>query len=98
MDGFDAGCQTGPAWHIPNVATDTKYTISCSADCHIGAYKISKGETLNVISDADGLFSVYVLWGEGAISRMTAIEINNLAGWDITGIRQSPKGLMGGEQ
>jgi len=58
-------------------------TFECSIDCHIGAYSLKEGEPLKVLDDKDGLFSVYVEWGEGAIARMNAHDINKLAGYDV---------------
>jgi len=55
-------------------------TFTCSIDCQLGAYQLSQGEPLRVVSDGDGLYSIYVAWGEGAIARIRADEVNKLAG------------------
>jgi hypothetical protein len=63
-------------------------TFKCSLDCKLGAYSLAEGEPLRVVDDRDGLFSVYVEWGEGAIGRFSAKDINKLAGYEA--VKEQP--------
>jgi hypothetical protein len=65
------------------VARDTRFTFTCALTCQVAAYQVRKGEMLTVISDGDGLYSVYVKWADGALSRLPAWQINVLAGFEI---------------
>jgi hypothetical protein len=59
-------------------------SFTCSDDFKVGAYQLIKGDKLKVVSDGDGLFSVYVQWAEGVLSRLNINDINKLAGFDVT--------------
>lgn len=65
-------------------------SFECSIDCKLGAYSLAEGEPLKVVDDRDGLYSVYVEWGEGAIARLPARDVNKLAGYEI--IEEQPLG------
>lgn len=54
--------------------------FTCALDMQIGAYELKQGEPIRAISDGDGLYSIYVGWGDGAISRVDAEQVNRLAG------------------
>ena len=58
-------------------------SFECAIDCKLGAYSLAEGEPLKVVDDRDGLYSVYVEWDEGAIARLSARDVNKLAGSEI---------------
>lgn len=63
-------------------ARGNNITFPCSIDCKLGAYSLAEGEPLKVVDDRDGLYSVYVEWGEGPIARVSARDVNKLAGYE----------------
>lgn len=71
-----------------NIARGNMITFPCDIDCQVGTYSLTEGEPLKVVNDRDGLFSVYVAWGENAIGRLSAKDINKLAGQEL--VREEP--------
>ena len=67
-------------------------TFKCALDCHMGAYNLQEGDPLKVVDDHDGLYSVYVEWGEGAIARINARDVNKLAGHEV--VREPFSGVL----
>jgi hypothetical protein len=72
-----------PASLFASHARNWQTTFECSSDFKVGAYQLREGEPVKVVSDGDGLFSVYVEWGDGAIGRLNAHDINKLAGHEV---------------
>jgi len=64
-------------------ARGSTFTFRCAVDCRVGAYSLSEGEPLKIVDDKDGLYLVYVEWGEGAIGRLSAHDVNKLAGREV---------------
>lgn len=83
-----------PSVSFESVPRNREFRFLCNIDCQVGAYPVQENEPLRVISDGDGLFSVYVAWGDGAIARMNARDINKLAGFEM--IRRANH-FVGGE-
>lgn len=66
-------------------ARGSTFTFRCAIDCHVGAYSLREGDLLKIMDDRDGLYSVYVEWGEGAVGRLNAHDISKLAGSKLIG-------------
>lgn len=63
-------------------ARGTTFTFKCAIDCQIGAYSLREGEPLKVVKNFNGLWAVYVEWGEGSIGSLAAHDVNKLAGYE----------------
>lgn len=59
------------------------FTFRCAMDCQVGAYSLNEGEPLKAIRQPNGLFAVYVEWGEGSIASLAARDVNKLAGCEL---------------
>ena len=64
-------------------ARGNTFTFKCSIDCEVGAYSLQEGDGIKAVKDWSGLFNVYVEWADGSIGRLTAKDVNKLAGHDI---------------
>lgn len=66
-------------------ARSVNATFRRSMDCRLGAYSLQEGEPIKAVSDGQGLFYIYVEWGEGYIARLNAHDVNKLAGYEAVG-------------
>jgi len=75
---YPTGISSVFASHARKVTT----SFLCALDCRIGAYSLTEGEPLKVVGDGTGRFYLYVDWGDGAIARLSAHDVNRLAGYE----------------
>lgn len=65
-------------------ARGNTFTFKCSLDCQVGAYSLSEGDAIRAVKEKwSGLFHVYLEWAEGSIGRLTASDLNKLAGYEL---------------
>lgn len=76
---------TGTASLFLSHAGRSNVTFRCAQDTMVGAYSLQEGEPIKAVSDGQGLFYVSVEWGEGAIGRLNAHDVNKLAGYEAVG-------------
>jgi hypothetical protein len=65
------------------LATKQTVTFNCSSEFRIGAYLIQQDEPIKAVPDGQGLFHIYTEWGEGALGRLNAHDVNKLAGCEV---------------
>lgn len=67
-------------------ARGNTFTFGCALECKVGAYSLAEGDGVKVVrEDWSGLWHVYVEWAEGSIGRLTARDVNKLAGREVIG-------------
>lgn len=64
-------------------ARGTTFTFRCAVDCQVGAYSLNEGEPLKAVKNPNGLWALYVDWGDGAIGSLAAHDVNKLAGYEV---------------
>jgi hypothetical protein len=57
--------------------------FECAIDCKVGAYQVSEGDGMKVVSDGNGMFDLHVSWAEGVLWKIDANKVNELAGANV---------------
>jgi len=65
------------------VTRNSTFTFNCCSEFKLGAYSLQEGEAVKAVSDGQGLFYVYVGWGDGPIAKLNARDVNKLAGYKV---------------
>jgi hypothetical protein len=56
-------------------------SFTCANDIQIGAYILREGEPVKAVQNHNGLFDIYVEWGDGKIASLRASDVNKIAGF-----------------